>query len=115
MVENPYQNGNRKCSKHIVLALKVKSILVPHQDENNDMEDDEAISLGVDSVPTTDPPNPDNEMSHSMEDDGYIVSHVDKTSSRENNGMADREDDIQDRIAELEALLRTDAEIRNSP
>ncbi|XP_026403909.1 meiosis-specific protein ASY1-like [Papaver somniferum] len=100
MVENPYQNGNRKCSKHIVLALEVKSILVPHQDESNDMEDDEAISLGVDSVPTTDPPNPDNEMSHSMEDDGYIASHV---------------DDIQDRIAELEALLRTDAEIRNIP
>ncbi|XP_026447476.1 meiosis-specific protein ASY1-like [Papaver somniferum] len=48
-------------SKHIVLALKVKSILVPCQDENNDIEDDEAISLGVDSVPTTELPNPDSE------------------------------------------------------
>ncbi|RZC49119.1 hypothetical protein C5167_017540 [Papaver somniferum] len=48
-------------SKHIVLPLKVKSILVPYQDENNDIEDDEAISLGVDSVPTTEPPNPDSE------------------------------------------------------
>ncbi|KAI3958680.1 hypothetical protein MKW98_030345 [Papaver atlanticum] len=36
------------------------------------------------------------QMSHSMEDDGYIASPVDKTSSRKNNGMADREDDIQD-------------------
>ncbi|XP_026405373.1 meiosis-specific protein ASY1-like isoform X1 [Papaver somniferum] len=48
-------------SKHVVLALKVKSILVPYQDENNDIKDDEAIRLGVDSVPTTEPPNPDSE------------------------------------------------------
>ncbi|KAI3904130.1 hypothetical protein MKW98_021716 [Papaver atlanticum] len=48
-------------SKHSV-ALKVKSILDPCQDENNDMEDDEEISLGVDSTPTTDPSNSDSEV-----------------------------------------------------
>ncbi|RZC76355.1 hypothetical protein C5167_000413 [Papaver somniferum] len=52
-------------SKHIVLDLKVNwskvSWYVPYQDENNDIKDDEAISLGVDSVPTTEPPNPDSE------------------------------------------------------
>ncbi|XP_026418143.1 meiosis-specific protein ASY1-like [Papaver somniferum] len=84
-------------SKHFVLALKVKSILDPCQDENNDMEDDEEISLGVDSTPTTDPSDSDSEMSHSANDvDGYIVAPVDKAQSRENNGMSDHEDDTQD-------------------
>ncbi|KAI3985323.1 hypothetical protein MKX01_033637 [Papaver californicum] len=83
-------------SKHFVLALKVKSILDPCQDEPNDMEDDEEISLGVDSTPT-DPSDSDSEMSHSTKDDDrYIVAPVDKAWSRENNGMADHEDDTQD-------------------
>ncbi|RZC51124.1 hypothetical protein C5167_019548 [Papaver somniferum] len=81
--------------KHFVLALKVKSILDPCQDENNDMEDDEEISLGVDSTPTTDPSNSDSEMSHSAnDDDRYVVAPVDKARSRENNGMADHEGNL---------------------
>ncbi|KAI3850053.1 hypothetical protein MKW92_032274 [Papaver armeniacum] len=71
-------------SKHFVLALKVKSILDPCQDENNDMEDDEEISLGVDSTPTTDPSDSDSEMSDSAnDDDGYIVAPVDDTQDAE--------------------------------
>ncbi|XP_026414060.1 meiosis-specific protein ASY1-like isoform X2 [Papaver somniferum] len=78
--------------EHFVLALKVKSILDPCQDENNDMEDDEEISLGVDSNLTTDSSDSDSKMSHSANDeDGYIVAPVDKARSHENNGIADHE------------------------
>ncbi|XP_026380148.1 meiosis-specific protein ASY1-like isoform X3 [Papaver somniferum] len=94
-------------SKHFVLALKVKSILDPCQDENNDMEDDEEISLGVGSTPTTDPSDSDSEMSHSAnDDDGYIVAPVDKARSRENNGMTDHEDDTQDAEEDEHQLTR---------
>ncbi|MCL7035784.1 hypothetical protein MKW94_013753, partial [Papaver nudicaule] len=93
-------------SKHFVLALKVKSILDPCQDENNDMCD-EGISSGVDSTPTTDPSS-DSEMSHSTNDDAYIVAPVavDKTWSHENNGMADNEDDTQDAEEDERQLTR---------
>ncbi|KAI3886008.1 hypothetical protein MKX03_003589 [Papaver bracteatum] len=94
-------------SQHFVLALKVKSILDPCQDENNDMEDDEEISLGVDSTPTTDPSDSDSEMSHSAnDDDGYIVAPVDKARSRENSGMVDHEDDTQDAEEDEHQLTR---------
>ncbi|XP_026424971.1 meiosis-specific protein ASY1-like isoform X2 [Papaver somniferum] len=86
-------------SKHFVLALKVKSILDPCQDENNDMEDDEEISLGVSDS--------DSEMSHSAnDDDGYFVAPVDKSRSRENNGMPDHEDDTQDAEEDGHQLTR---------
>ncbi|KAI3987757.1 hypothetical protein MKX01_028491 [Papaver californicum] len=93
-------------SKHFVLALKVKSILDPCQDEHNDMKDDEEISLGVDSTPT-DPSDSDSEMSHpTKDDDGYIVASVDKAWSHENNGMADHEDDTQDAEEDEHQLTR---------
>ncbi|KAI3842439.1 hypothetical protein MKX03_035046 [Papaver bracteatum] len=82
-------------NKHFVLALKVKSILDPCQNEDNDMEDDADIRLG-DSTPITDPSDSDSEMSHSTNDDGYIVAPVDRTWSRENNGRDDSEDDTHD-------------------
>ncbi|KAI3868799.1 hypothetical protein MKW92_012220 [Papaver armeniacum] len=86
-------------SKHFVLALKVKSILDPCHDEE--------ISLGVDSTPTTDPSDSDSEMSHSAnDDDGYIVAPVDKARSRENNCMADDEDDTQDAEEDEHQLTR---------
>ncbi|XP_026380193.1 meiosis-specific protein ASY1-like isoform X1 [Papaver somniferum] len=94
-------------SKHFVLALKVKSILDPCQDENSDMEDDEEISLGVDSTPTTDPSDSDSEMSHSAnDDDRYIVAPLDKARSRENNCMTDHEDDTQDAEEDEHQLTR---------
>ncbi|KAI3950354.1 hypothetical protein MKW98_003837 [Papaver atlanticum] len=94
-------------NKHFVLALKVKSILDPCQDENNDMEDDEEISLGVDSTPTTDPSDSDSEMSHSAnDDDGYIVAPVDKARSHENNCMADHEEDTKDAEEDEHQLTR---------
>ncbi|PIA65332.1 hypothetical protein AQUCO_00100660v1 [Aquilegia coerulea] len=36
-------------SKHLVLALKVKSILDPCEDENDDLQGDDEVSLGADS------------------------------------------------------------------
>ncbi|KAI3985420.1 hypothetical protein MKX01_033734 [Papaver californicum] len=83
-LENPLKMkiGNVNI-KHFVLALKLKSILDPCQDEHNDMEDDEEISLGVDSTPT-DPSDSDSEMSHSTkDDDGYIVAPLDDTQGAE--------------------------------
>ncbi|KAI3906187.1 hypothetical protein MKW92_007337 [Papaver armeniacum] len=82
-------------SKHFVLALKVKSILDPCHDEE--------ISLGVDSTPTTDPSDSDSEQ---MTKTGYIVAPVDKARSRENNCMADDEDDTQDAEEDEHQLTR---------
>ncbi|MCL7026064.1 hypothetical protein MKW94_007359 [Papaver nudicaule] len=45
-------------------------------------------------------------MSHSTNDDGYIVAPVDKTQSSELNGMADHEDDTQDAEADEHQLSR---------
>ncbi|KAI3845374.1 hypothetical protein MKW92_030603 [Papaver armeniacum] len=100
-LKNPLKMEIRNVnSKHFVLALKVKSILDPCQDENNDMEDDEEICLGVDSTPTTDLFNASalHQMSHSAnDDDGYIVAPVD---------MADHEDDTQDAEEDEHQLTR---------
>ncbi|MCL7044193.1 hypothetical protein MKW94_012308, partial [Papaver nudicaule] len=93
-------------SKHFVLALKVKSILDPCQDENNDMEVDEEASLGVDATGTTDPSGSDSEMSHSTKHDGYIADPADEIQSRKNNGMADHEDDTRDAEADGHQLSR---------
>ncbi|MCL7051079.1 hypothetical protein MKW94_008420, partial [Papaver nudicaule] len=93
-------------SKHIVLALKVKSILDPCQDENNGKQNDEYISLGVDSTPLTDPSNSDSEMSRLTKDGGYIVAPGDKTRSLENNGTTDHEGDTEN--AEEDSTPSTD-------
>ncbi|KAL0364326.1 UNVERIFIED_CONTAM: Meiosis-specific protein ASY1 [Sesamum angustifolium] len=59
-------------SKHLVLALKVKSVLDPCEDENNDNEDDEE-SLGADSLQKDEYSESDSEISNS-DDDQYIVA-----------------------------------------
>ncbi|KAK4413212.1 Meiosis-specific protein ASY1 [Sesamum alatum] len=59
-------------SKHLVLALKVKSVLDPCEDENNDNQDDEA-SLGADSLEKDEYSESDSEISNS-DDDQYIVA-----------------------------------------
>ncbi|KAH8522497.1 hypothetical protein H0E87_003221 [Populus deltoides] len=64
-------------SKHFVLALKVKSVLDPCEDGNDDIEDDE-FSLGADSEQRDDSSESDNEANQSQEDQ-YIVATVDDT------------------------------------
>ncbi|KAK3040856.1 hypothetical protein RJ639_029200, partial [Escallonia herrerae] len=75
-------------SKHFVLALKVKSVLDPCEDENDEIEDD--VSLGADSVDRDDDSS-DSEalkyakmkylkMASHSEDDHYIVAPIGKIS-----------------------------------
>ncbi|XP_065873225.1 meiosis-specific protein ASY1 [Euphorbia lathyris] len=80
-------------SKHFVLALKVKSVLDPCEDENDEMEED-GVSLGVDSLQNEDSSESDSEVSHSQDND-YIVAPVDKERAEEENCAVD-EDDTQD-------------------
>ncbi|KAI8526848.1 hypothetical protein RHMOL_Rhmol12G0029100 [Rhododendron molle] len=61
-------------SKHFVLALKVKSVLDPCEDENDDIQDDE-VSLGADSVQRDENSESDSEVSHSQ-GDRYVVAPI---------------------------------------
>lgn len=80
-------------SKHFVLALKVKSVLDPCEDENDD-DQDNSVNLGADSFPGDDSES-DSEFSHSA-DDQYIVVPIEKQDAKDNaTNMAD-EDDTQD-------------------
>ncbi|XP_028112984.1 meiosis-specific protein ASY1-like [Camellia sinensis] len=60
-------------SKHFVLALKVKSVLDPCEDENDDIQDDD-VSLGADFV-QRECSESDDEVGLS-EDDQYIVAPI---------------------------------------
>ncbi|XP_059447884.1 meiosis-specific protein ASY1 isoform X2 [Corylus avellana] len=91
-------------SKHLVLALKVKSVLDPCEDENEYIQDDE-VSLGADSLQKDDYSESDSEVNHS-EEDQYIVAPVDKHQKQEDNiGMVD-EDDTQDPEENEQQLAR---------
>ncbi|PHT48058.1 hypothetical protein CQW23_12266 [Capsicum baccatum] len=79
-------------SKHFVLALKVKSVLDPCEDENDDNQDD-VMSLGADSAEKDDSSS-DSEFSDSDEDQ-YIVAPVEKQNVQDKGDMVD-EDDTQD-------------------
>ncbi|KAF5952818.1 hypothetical protein HYC85_010762 [Camellia sinensis] len=89
-------------SKHFVLALKVKSVLDPCEDENVDIQDD-AVSLGADSV-QRECSESDSEVGLS-EDDQYIVAPIDNQRANENGGMVD-EDDTQDPAEDEQQLDR---------
>ncbi|KAL4638625.1 hypothetical protein ACB092_03G160000 [Castanea dentata] len=95
-------------SKHLVLALKVKSVLDPCEDENEDIQDDE-MSLGADSVQKDDSSDSDSEVNHS-EENQYIVAPVDKHQQEEdNNGMVDEgniTNDTQDPEEDEQQLAR---------
>ncbi|KAH9708218.1 Meiosis-specific protein ASY1 [Citrus sinensis] len=90
-------------SKHFVLALKVKSVLDPCEDENDDMQDDE-VSLGADSVQRDESSDSDSEVSQPQEDQ-YIVAPIDKQQPEEDNGMVD-EDNTQDPEEDEQQLVR---------
>ncbi|KAJ6388181.1 hypothetical protein OIU77_026701 [Salix suchowensis] len=90
-------------SKHFVLALKVKSVLDPCEDEHDDMEDDE-VSLGADSAQRNGSSESGSEVNESQEDQ-YIVAPVDKQRPEEDSGLVD-EDDTQDQEEDAQQLAR---------
>ncbi|KAM7464743.1 hypothetical protein LguiA_032864 [Lonicera macranthoides] len=90
-------------SKHFVLALKVKSVLDPCEDENDDIHNDD-VSLGADSVQRDDDTKSDSEVSQSA-DDHYIVAPVDKPRANEDIAMVD-EDNTQDPAEDEQQLGR---------
>ncbi|XP_025886334.1 meiosis-specific protein ASY1 isoform X2 [Solanum lycopersicum] len=79
-------------SKHFVLALKVKSVLDPCEDENDGNQDD-VMSLGADSVEKDDSAS-DSELSDSDEDQ-YIVAPVDKQDVQDEDDTQDPNEDEQ--------------------
>ncbi|KAL3599438.1 hypothetical protein D5086_007356 [Populus alba] len=89
-------------SKHFVLALKVKSVLDPCEDENDDMEDDE-VSLGADSVERDVYSESGTEVNQSQEDQ-YIVAPVGLPFT--NVLLHVCVDDTQDQVEDEQQLAR---------
>ncbi|XP_062110672.1 meiosis-specific protein ASY1 [Humulus lupulus] len=86
-------------SKHFVLALKVKSVLDPCEDEN---EDDE-VSLGADSLQRGEYSDSDSEDNHSQENQ-YVVVPVENPQDQD-NAMVDS-DDTQDPMEDEQQFTR---------
>lgn len=110
--KNPLQMevGNVN-SRHLVLALKVKSVLDPCGDENDDIQDDE-VSLGADSVQRYESSDSDSEVNESQEDQ-FIVAPVDKQRpAGEDNNMSDA-DDTQDPMEDEQQVARVKDWINN--
>ncbi|GER56389.1 ASYNAPTIC 1 family protein [Striga asiatica] len=80
-------------SKHLVLALKVKSRLDPCEDENNDNQDND-VSLGADSIQKDEYSESDSDTNDS-DDDRFIVAPTEKRQLHEDNEAID-EDDTQE-------------------
>ncbi|WMV29147.1 hypothetical protein MTR67_022532 [Solanum verrucosum] len=89
-------------SKHLVLALKVKSVLDPCDDGNDDNQDD-VMSLGADSAERDDSAS-DTEFSDSDEDQ-YVVAPVEKKNVQDKGDMVD-EDDTQDLAEDEQQFVR---------
>ncbi|XP_004310076.1 PREDICTED: HORMA domain-containing protein 1-like [Fragaria vesca subsp. vesca] len=81
-------------SKHLVLALKVKSVLDPCEDENDDNQDDE-VSLGADSMQMDDSSETDSEVNQSQEDQ-YIVAPIAKLQPQEDNSIPQEVNSMDD-------------------
>uniref|UniRef100_A0A1J3HDK5 HORMA domain-containing protein 1 n=1 Tax=Noccaea caerulescens TaxID=107243 RepID=A0A1J3HDK5_NOCCA len=88
-------------SKHLVLTLKVKSVLDPCEDENDDMQDD-GKSIGPDSVHDDQPSDSDSEISQTQENQ-FIVAPVEKQD--DDDGELD-EDNTQDPDENEQQLAR---------
>ncbi|XP_020087198.1 meiosis-specific protein PAIR2 isoform X2 [Ananas comosus] len=80
-------------SKHLVLTLKVKSVLDPCEDENGDVPEDEEMSLGDDSNQEDDSSS-DGEV-HPSHADQYMVAPIGEKRLCEDTGMVS-EDETQD-------------------
>uniref|UniRef100_A0A7N0TX01 HORMA domain-containing protein n=1 Tax=Kalanchoe fedtschenkoi TaxID=63787 RepID=A0A7N0TX01_KALFE len=77
-------------SKHFVLALKVKSVLDPCGDENDDIDDGD-VSLGDDSGERDVYTDTESEEMHSQENP-YMVVPVGKEQANQDALMVDRDD-----------------------
>ncbi|KAK9757182.1 hypothetical protein RND81_01G146300 [Saponaria officinalis] len=81
-------------SKHFVLALKVKSVLDPCEDDDDEENRNESVSLGADSTRNDDSSESGNEVSSSQEDQ-YIVAPADNEQQCQDDAMVS-EDATQD-------------------
>ncbi|CAF2062438.1 unnamed protein product [Brassica napus] len=88
-------------SKHLVLTLKVKSVLDPCEDENDGMQDG-GKSIGPDSVHDDQLSDSDSEISQTRETQ-FLVAPVEK--QEDDNGEVD-EDDTHDSIETQQQLAR---------
>ncbi|KAE8719666.1 4-coumarate--CoA ligase-like 1-like [Hibiscus syriacus] len=96
-------------SKHFLLALKVKSVLDPSGDENDDIQDEE-VSISVDSVQRDESSDSDSEVSDSQ--DEFIVAPVDQQRPEEENSVVD-EDNTEDPMENGQQLERVKNWINN--
>ncbi|XP_020525391.1 meiosis-specific protein ASY1 isoform X2 [Amborella trichopoda] len=97
-------------SKHFMLALKVKSILDPCEDENEDVQEDDAASLMADSDEdkSDDSSSTDSEVDHSQQDQ-FIVAPIRAEmpiQRRDEDDPMVQEDDTQDAAEEGENTSR---------
>ncbi|KAF5201099.1 Horma domain-containing protein, partial [Thalictrum thalictroides] len=92
-------------SKHVVLALRVKSILDPCEDENEHLQGDDGISLGADSEQRDNSSDSESEVDLSAEGDHYIVAPRGEERSCGDNDMGD-EDDTEDEQEDEHQLAR---------
>ncbi|XP_057533926.1 meiosis-specific protein ASY1 isoform X1 [Amaranthus tricolor] len=88
-------------SKHVVLALKVKSVLDPCEDDN-EVNNDDSVSLGADSVENDDASDSGSEASSSQEDQ-YIVQPIDQQQPCQQDiagsaGSEDTQDPLEDEL-----------------
>ncbi|CAN6937625.1 unnamed protein product [Brassica oleracea] len=88
-------------SKHLVLTLKVKSVLDPCADENDDMQDD-GKSTGPNSVHDEQPSDSDSEISQTRETQ-FLLAPVEK--QEDDDGEVD-EDNTQDPVESQQQLER---------
>ncbi|TKY47765.1 HORMA domain-containing protein 1 [Spatholobus suberectus] len=89
-------------SKHFVLALKVKSVLDPCEDDNEGVQDD--MSNGDDSMQQNEYYDTDSEVDLTQGNQ-YIVAPIDKQQGQEDNGVID-EDNTQDPVEDEQQLVR---------
>ncbi|CAI0381231.1 unnamed protein product [Linum tenue] len=91
-------------SKHFVLALKVKSVLDPCDDGNEDMEEN-AVNLGADSDPGDDSSNGSDSEDNESED-RFIVAPAGKQKQTEVDSGIPDQDDTQDPEEDEQQLAR---------
>ncbi|KAL0928185.1 hypothetical protein M5K25_000055 [Dendrobium thyrsiflorum] len=90
-------------SRHLVLALKVKSILDPCEDDNDNYQEEEGVNLGVDSDQDHDSSS-DSDIRPSLADN-YYVAPAGKQFPIEDNGN-NSDADTQDAAHEDELITQ---------
>ncbi|CAI0627285.1 unnamed protein product [Linum tenue] len=91
-------------SKHFVLALKVRSVLDPCDNGNEDMEEN-AVNLGADSDPGSDSSD-ESDSEGNVSEDRYIVAPAGKQQQTEIYSGIPDQDDTQDPEEDEQQLAR---------